>query len=176
MKIMNILKNRSFAACLVAVLCVSLLTPRKADAGLVEYPFILALIEILVIIVPEGTPGGVVGNQLLTAVEGAALANSEGNRPKEISRLGKVIGLAEALMGITSSCGDACGALRGDLQQVIGIAANLKSLALGVVASCHPNGVIQGNEQCDPLAVPTGCPVLILPSFCSDECQCVLTP
>ncbi len=31
---------------------------------------------------------------------------------------------------------------------------------------------VSKGEQCDPLAVPTGCPVTTIPTFCSEECLC----
>ena len=100
---------------------------------------------------------------------------SEGDRAKEIGSLSQAIGAAEAVMGMTSSC-NTCDELRTVLQQVIGRAAILKSQALGVTGACDPDGVIRGGEQCDPLAVPTGCQVLTVSSFCSDERQCEPTP
>ncbi len=151
--------------------------PQKAAATAVEYAVMLALIIVVCItdvsaseLPQNGAALNAITGQFQVAANAAALANSAGDRAKEISRLSKTIGMAEALMGMTSSC-NTCDELRTHLQQVIGLAALLKSQALGVGA-CSPNGVIQGNEQCDPLAVPTGCPVLTVPSFCNDECQC----
>jgi len=180
MEITKILKTSWFGPWLVAAVCVLVLTPampQKAAATAVEYAVMLALIIVVCItdvsaseLHQNGAALNAITGQFQAAANGAAVANSAGDRAKEISRLSKVIGLASALMGMTSSC-DACVDLRSDLQQIIGLAAVLKSQALGVGA-CSPDGVIQGNEQCDPLAVPTGCPVLTVPSFCNDECQC----
>ena len=166
---------------LVVVLCALVLTwtqPRKATAqGLTEYALILALIAIIAIAAHENPqPWHVIVNQLKTTVEGAQLANSQGNRPGEISGLSKAIGLANSLMVLTSSCDNNCGVLRGYLQQIIGLLAHLSSLLLGVSATCNPNGVIGPNEQCDPLANPTGCESLTFLAFCNDECRCVPIP
>lgn len=179
MKTMKLLKRSWFGPWLVGLLCVLVLvatTPREAAAGLVEYAVILFLTAVVAIVflelegVNQGSP--VVLGQLETAVNGAALANSEGDPHTEITKLSKAMGAAEALMGMTASCDD-CADLRSDLQQIIGLLALLKSQALGVVTTCEPNGVIQGNEQCDPLAVPTGCPTSTTEFiFCNDECQC----
>jgi Flp pilus assembly pilin Flp len=165
-------------------LCALMLTltpPRKAAAqGLTEYALILALIAIIAIAAlqlkenPE--PVVLIVNQLKTAVEAAQLANSQGNRPAEISRLSKAIGLANSLMVLTSSCDSNCGVLRAYLQQIIGLLAHLSSLLLGVSATCNPDGFIGPNEQCDPLANPTGCQSLTLQTFCNDECRCVAIP
>jgi Flp pilus assembly pilin Flp len=178
MKTMKLLKRSWLGPWLVAALCVLVLvatTPREAAAAtLAEYALLLFLITVALIdILPETNPGAhVVFGQLETAVNAASLANSEGDQPKEISRLSKALGAAEALMGMTTPC-DACGELRDVLQQIIGLVALMKSQTLGVASTCNPNGVIQGNEQCDPLAVPTGCPVNPVQAvFCNDECQC----
>jgi hypothetical protein len=121
----------------------------------------------------QHTGAQMVFDQLQAAVEGARLAESEGIHPKEIGQLGKAIGAAEALMGMTSSCGGACDDVRSTFQNIIGILARVKSKLLGISRSCQPNGVIQPNEQCDPLAAPTGCPTSATAFlFCTDECQC----
>jgi hypothetical protein len=176
------IQNARWSKLLIVGFCALMLTwtpPRKAAAqGLTEYALILALIAIIAIAAnqnpDEPEPWQVIVNQLQTAAEAAQLANLQGNRPKEISGLSKVIGLANSLMVITSSCAN-CGVLRGYIQQIIGHAAHLSSLLLGVSANCNPNGVIGPNEQCDPLANPTGCQSLAL-AFCNDECRCVPTP
>ncbi len=118
-------------------------------------------------------PGSqVVVNQLATSVEGARTANMVGNRVAELSRLSKAIGAAEALMGMTSDC-DECGDLRDALQQIIGQAALLKTSAVGASGTCNPNGILQPNEQCDPLAIPSGCLInATAVTYCSDECRC----
>jgi len=186
MKMMQFLKSHWLGPWLVAALCVLVLTPavpQKADATAVEYAVMLALIIVVCVtaVSPLGINSeawGAIGGQFQTAAGGAELANTEGDWPKEISRLSKTIGAAEAMMGLTSSCDD-CGELRNNLQQIIGTASLLKSRAIGVVASCNPNGVIEGNEQCDPIAVPTGCPTSTTQFlFCNDECQCqgIATP
>ena len=181
---MKFLKSHRFGPWLVAALCVLVLTPavpQKAEATAVEYAVMLALIIVVCItdvsaLGINGEAWGAIGGQFQTAAGGAELANTEGNWPKEISRLSKTIGAAEAMMGLTSSC-DNCGELRNKLQQIIGTASLLKSRAIGDVASCNPNGVIQGNEQCDPLAEPTGCPVNTVQAlFCNDECECQAIP
>ena len=78
-------------------------------------------------------------------------------------------------MGMTSAC-DTCDDVRDDLQRILGIAAHLKSEAVGHSGTCQPDGVIGPNEQCDPLALPTGCPISIELTFCSDTCQCEPVP
>ena len=178
MKIAKVLKTSWFGLWLVAALCVMLLTfttPRKAVATSVEYPIMLALIIVVCITattdVSSQNNWSVVGGHLIAAGGDAEEANSVGDRTKEISNLGKAIGTAEALMGITTSC-DNCDEVRTDLQEIIGLAGLLKSRALGVVSACNPDGVIEPGEQCDPLAVPTGCPATTFESFCSDQCLC----
>ncbi|MGA9721766.1 MAG: hypothetical protein WBQ86_04880 [Candidatus Binatus sp.] len=178
MKIAKVLKTSGFGLWLVAALCVMLLTfttPRKAVATSVEYPIMLALIIVVCITattdVSSQNNWSVVGGHLIAAGGDAEEANSVGDRTKEISNLGKAIGTAEALMGITTSC-DNCDEVRTDLQEIIGLAGLLKSRALGGVSACTPDGVIEPGEQCDPLAVPTGCPATTFESFCSDQCLC----
>ena len=178
MKIARVLKTSWFGPWLVAALCVLLLTfttGRKAEATAVEYAVMLALIIVVcVTAITEKSSQNewtVVGNHLIAAGGDAEEANSVGDRTKEISRLSKAIGAAKALMGITSSCDD-CDEVRTDLQEIIGLAELLKSRALGEVSACTPDGVIEPGEQCDPLAVPTGCPVTTFPTFCSDQCLC----
>ena len=166
---------------LTGFLCIalSILPVPKASAVSVEYAVMLALIIVATIDLAEShLPQGsqVVINQLQTAVEGAQAANMVGNRVAELSRLSKAIGATEALMGMTSDC-DECGDLRNVLQQIIGHAALQKTSVVGASGTCQPNGIIGPNEQCDPLAASTGCPVnTIEPTYCSDECRCELAP
>jgi Flp pilus assembly pilin Flp len=159
---------------LVGLLSVSLLflPVQKASAGLVEYALILVLIAVIAI--DQLPPGSrVLIDQLETSIEGAQAANMVDNRIAEANRLSKASGAAEALLGMTSACSD-CSELRDTLQQIIGQAAALKTAAVGASGSCHPNGTIQPNEECDPLAESTGCPVdTIELTYCSDECRCV---
>jgi hypothetical protein len=155
-----------------------LLLPVKAFADLIEYALVLVLIITAATIgrqvnVPPGWT--VVINQLQTAVEGARAANLIGDGKLEASRLSKALGAGQALMAMTSPC-DQCGDLRNVIQQIIGKVALLKTAVVGASGTCHPNGVLQPNEQCDPLAVPTGCAVSIELTFCSDECTCVPVP
>lgn len=175
MKIARVLKTSWFGPWLVAALCVLLLTfttRRTAEATAVEYAVMLALIIVVcVTAITEKSSQNewtVVGSHLIAAGGDAEEANSVGDRTKEISRLSKAIGAAKALMGITSSCDE----VRTDLQEIIGLAGLLKSRALGGVSACTPDGVIEPGEQCDPLAVPTGCPATTFESFCSDQCLC----
>jgi hypothetical protein len=167
---------------LVGVVCITLLiVPLKAIAGLTEYALILALIAIIAIAalkLPLPPGASLVVDQLSTAVEGARAANIVGNSTTELTRLSKAIGSAQALLGMTAACAE-CGEFRNTLQQIIGQAALLKTRIAGATASCNPNGIVQPNEQCDPLAINTGCPTnAILPLYCSDECTCeiVLVP
>lgn len=175
MKIAKVLKGSRLGQWMVAVLCALLLTctsPRKAEATAVEYAVMLALIIVVCITAMESPAWSPVGDQLKAAANAAQDANSKGNQPKEIAGLSKTIGLAKAMMGITSSCDD-CATVREELQTIIGTASALKAEALNVVGACNPNGVIQGNEQCDPLIMPNGgCPISIEETFCSDECLC----
>ncbi len=151
----------------------------KASAGLIEYGFLLEwLANVIDAISKVEPPQGsqVVIDQLDAAIEGARAANLVGNRVMELSRLSKAIGAAEALLGLTSACTN-CGDLRETLQQIIGQAALLKTSAVGASGACQPNGVIEPNEQCDPLAIPTGCPVnTTAVTYCSDECLCQIVP
>jgi hypothetical protein len=165
-------------------LCIALLVapvPRASATAVVDYGPLLILVVILIstpVSLQSDLPEGwqVVTSQLETAVEGARSANMVGNRVAELSRLSKGIGAAEALLGMTSAC-DECGDLRDVLQQIIGHAALLKTRAVGASGSCQPNGIIGPTEQCDPLAIQTGCPVnTIEPTYCSDECRCELAP
>jgi len=165
------------------LLCIALVVAPvpRASALSIDYAIVLALILLAVIDLtdaqsdlPQGSQ--VVINQLKTAAEGARAANMVGNRAAELSRLSKAIGATEALMGMTSDC-DECGDLRDVLQQIIGHAALLKASVVGASGTCQPNGIIGPTEQCDPLAIQTGCPVnTIEPTYCSDECRCELAP
>ena len=148
----------------------------RASATAVEYTVWLALI--LVACLPlaneAGLPAGsdVVINQLTVAAEGARAANIVGNSTAELTRLSKAVGAAQALLGMTSACSD-CGELRSVLQQIIGMAAVLKVRIVGASGTCNPNGIVQPNEQCDPLAIPSGCPISpTAATYCSDECRC----
>jgi hypothetical protein len=156
--------NSVFRLLVAGVLCVALTaTPvsKASAARLAEYPLLLVLILLAASDMLEQTdvPQGseVVVTQLQAAAEGAQAANIDGNRAVEVSPLSKAIGSAEALMGMTTTCANS-GDIRTTLQQVIGLAALLKTDAVGASASCQPNGVIGPNEQCDPLAAPTRCP------------------
>jgi len=177
--------NRSRANKASRVLVTALLSamlvlpvPQKAYATAIEYTLVVALIAFAADIafarsLPDGS--SVLFGQLEVAVEGARTANMADNRIVELSRLSKAIGAAEALLGMTSACDD-CDELRGVLQEVIGDAAALKASAAGTSGTCHPNGVLEPNEQCDPRATPTGCPVTTELTYCSDECRCVPAP
>jgi hypothetical protein len=170
--------RKSIRSILFGVLLVLLIVP-KAVAGLIEYAIVLALIGALLIVVSDlHVPPGfqTVVNQLQVSVEGARAANIIGDRTTELSRLSKAIGTSDALMGMIASCED-CDSLRAPLQQIIGQVAALRVAAGGGSATCHPNAVIQPNEQCDPLAIPTGCPTnATAPFYCSDECMCQVAP
>jgi Flp pilus assembly pilin Flp len=148
-----------------------LLAPSKALAGLVEYALILALIAILVTIPRVLPPGSTpVLHELQSAVTGAQAANASGNQRQELSHLSKALGLEEALMDMAASC-DTCGDVKADLQELIGLTSKLRARVL-ITPGCKPDGVIAANEECDPLAVPTGCPTDPVPTFCNDMCQC----
>jgi len=172
-------RTNSFCRPLIVVAMCAALTilpvQRASAATMVEYALLLVAVLLLAADVSQtGGPDGsaIVVDQLQVAVEGARAANIIGNRPAEVSRLSKAIGAAEALMGMTARC-ETCGDFRDTLQQAIGLAAFLKTSAVGSSGSCQPNGVIGPNEQCDPLAVPTGCLVGgITVTYCSDECRC----
>jgi Flp pilus assembly pilin Flp len=163
---------------LLGFLLVFVVVP-KAIAGLIEYALILQLIAIIAISVMDAhTPPGfqTVVDQLQVSVDGARAAAIDGDRIAELSRLSKAVGTSDALMGMMAACTD-CDSLRATLQQVIGQLSALRVAAGGGSATCHPNALIQPNEQCDPLAIPTGCPTnATLPIYCSDECTCQVTP
>src|SRR5207248_2634890 len=150
---------------LIAFLCAGLVLspiPRASATAVADYGPLLVLIVILIsapvqqVDLPQGSK--IVTNQLETAVQAARAASLVGNSTAEFSRLSKAIGAAQALMGMTSACSD-CGEVRDILQQIIGQASVLKTRIAGASGSCNPNGIIQPNEQCDPLAIPSGCPV-----------------
>jgi hypothetical protein len=173
--------QRSPGAMLRVLLCAALLlTPvPRATATPVEYDILFALIIVVCLPALEAVdlPSGsaVVIDQLTTAIEGARAANIVGNTSAELSRLSKALGAVQALMGMTSSCSD-CADARAALQQVIGQAALLKTRIIGASGSCNPNGIVQPNEQCDPLAIPSGCAIsLTTVTYCSDECRCEST-
>jgi Flp pilus assembly pilin Flp len=152
-----------------------MLAPIKVLAGLVEYSIILALIAIIVIAIEALPPGSkTVVQQLQTSVTAAQSANDSGNQKQELSNLGKAIGTTQALMGMTGYCGDsdACGDVRNTLQEIIGLTSKLRARLVKSPNGCNPDGVIARNEQCDPLASPTGCPTSPFPSFCDDACLC----
>lgn len=166
---------------LVALLCVALFAlpvPRASAVSLAEYALLLGLIAIFGAEFQPAPGSGVVIDQLVAAVEGARAASIVGNSTAELSRLSKAAGAAQALLGMTASCSD-CTDARTALQQIIGRLAFFKTSIIGASGSCNPNGIVQPNEQCDPLAINTGCPTnATLPLYCSDECTCeiVLVP
>jgi len=163
---------------LVALLCAALIAlpiPRASAVSLAEYPLLLTLILILADEVQSAgvTPGSkVVIDQLVLAVEGARAAAIVGNSTAELSRLSKAAGAAQAILGMTASCSD-CTDARATLQQIIGRLALFRTSIVGASGSCNPNGIVQPNEQCDPLAPTTGCPTNTIElTYCSDECIC----
>jgi len=135
MTIITIPRGHWFKPCLVALcaLVLTSMTPRKAAAQeLDEYGLLAGLITIVQgemddivqepdIHLPLGHLSSKLHDDFLAALEG----HLEGDRAQEIAYLGRVDGVATALMGMTSPC-DVCGELREDLQQVIDIAADLK--------------------------------------------------
>src|SRR5579862_3653184 len=137
------IKSRKSIA--VAMMCAALAilpVQRVSAVALAEYGLLLGLIAAaLDTFVPadlvEGS--GIVVDQLQAAAEGARAANLIGNRATEVSRLSKAIGAAEALLGMSARCGN-CSDFRNTLQQVIGVAALLKTSAVGASGSCQPNG------------------------------------
>ncbi len=185
MTMMKILTDTWFGPWLVAGLCVLIVIPalpQKGEATLIELLVTIAVIAVLVDEEPfapnPGDAWGVLGNQLQTSVAGAIDADSNGDEPKVFINVVKALGAAEAMMGMTSSCNTStCDHKRSLLQQIIGGLASVKSSLLGVSSTCNPNGVVQGNEQCDPSAVPNGCPTGTTERlFCNDECQCQVSP
>jgi hypothetical protein len=172
-------KNSWIKRSLAAVLCAGLVTatfPRKAAADLTEYALLLVLISLAAITVAPNVdpkPWGVIGGHLQAAATAAQNANVGGDRSTEIGRLGETIGGATAMMALTSSCDSSCDGARENLQATIGIAAFLKSVAVGTVtASCNPDGIVEAGEQCDPTATPSGCPATTVGTFCDSECLC----
>jgi hypothetical protein len=158
----------SWRRAVVCAVALTLVTVGKAVAAtLAEYGLLLALIAIAI---PLGLEGQAPLHQLQTAIEAAQAANATGNQRQELSHLSKAIGLEEALMAINASCG-ACGDLEADLQELIGLTSKLRARVL-ITPGCKPDGVVAANEECDPLAVPTGCPTGSIPTFCNDLCQC----
>jgi len=151
----------------------------KAFADLIEYTLVVALIAFAATVgfeVALPTGSSVVMGQLQASIERARAAHVSGDRSAEVSNLSKTAGAAEALIGMSSAC-DNCSELRDTLQQITGRIALLKTEAVGASGTCHPNGVIQPNEQCDPLVTPFGgCPVGTALTYCSDECRCEQAP
>ncbi len=175
MSFISILKRYSIFRWLVGALCAVLLVstmPKQAAAqDIAEYALLAAFISLILVSTVVGTGGfNNAKLRLADSADAAAQANREGDRPKEIGKLGKVNGAAHAMLGMTSSCDDTCDEVRGDLQDVVGITAVLKARAVGHSSDCVVNGVVGFNEECDPMAVPTGCGFRT--SFCDDECQC----
>ena len=170
-------KCRPVRPLLIALLSASLLVApvQKASADLIEYALVVALIAFAATVGSklDLPPGSVfVLRQLRTAVEGARAANIVGDPAAEHSRLSKAAGATEALLGMTADCED-CSQLQDTLQQILGHVALLKTSIVGVSGTCNPNGIVQRNEQCDPLAIPSGCPTTRGGvTYCSDECRC----
>jgi len=157
MELTKTLKTSWFGLWLVGVLCVLVLTlvmPHEAAATAVEYSVLLALIIVVCIndivaseVPQDGRDLHALASQFQAAAFGAGLANSSRNRAQEISGLNETTATAEALMDLTSSC-ETCDQLRTHLQQIIEVAASLKSQAHKVAHACHPDGVSQRGEHC----------------------------
>jgi Flp pilus assembly pilin Flp len=156
---------------------VLLLAPIKAVAGLIEYALILTLVAILVVVALQLPPGATtVTRQLQSTVLTAQAANNGGNKSQELSNLSKAIGLEEALRGMIATCdSSACSAAAADLQELVGLTAKLRARLL-TTPGCKPDGIVESNEICDPLATPTGCPTVPVPTFCTDTCDCAELP
>jgi hypothetical protein len=148
------------------------LAPTKVLATAIEYAVMLALIPILNVFAGRGLPPGSIAviHELQSAITAAQAANAGGHPRKELSHLSKALGLEEALMDMAASC-DTCGEVTADLQELIGLTSKLRARVL-ITPGCTPDGVIASNEECDPLAAPTGCPTGPIPTFCTDTCQC----
>jgi len=165
---------------IVATLTLTLVVVGKAVAAtMVEYALLLVAVLLLAATSFE-QPGSrnhnaivTIQDHLATAAQDAAFFHLHGDRSKEIVALTKALGAANGLVGLTSTCRD-CGDAQTDLQQIIQLADRLKARA--VLNACNPNGIVDGQEACDPSANPTGCPILTLPSFCNDDCECVGVP
>ena len=158
-----------------SVLALTLIVTGKAiAASMVEYALLLVAVLLLAATVQSSPPPneGFVNvlSHLQAASEGAAQAHLNGDRHGELAGLAKTTGAVHALLGMTASCDD-CGDVRSDLQQISQIVLGLKD-SLRAAASCNPDGVVSANEQCDPLADPTGCPIRTFPTFCDENCQC----
>lgn len=155
-----------------------LLLPLKAiAASMVEYALLLVAVLLLAASTYQQVPPGwsVVIGHLQADVVAARDANQEGDQVNELINLSKAIGATRALLGMTVAC-DGCGTARTTLQEILGRLSRLKTEAVGASESCHPNGLVQPNEQCDPTASPTGCPVTTELTFCDDTCRCVPVP
>jgi hypothetical protein len=184
---MRLLRQPWFGPLLVALLVVGLLVPTMPYEATSQTDdddddMSGGALAVLLLAVGGAVAGEVYGpnrlaaqrafDQLSTAAAGAIVAESGRDRPQELSRVSQAIGAAEALMGMTPSC-DTCDDVKSSLQHVVGILARAKSKLTGHTTSCQPNGIIQPKEQCDPLAVPTGCSTSSTPAlFCNAECQC----
>src|SRR5436190_6349392 len=172
---MNAKRMRSLFTGFLSIALLVQPIPKASAVSLAEYPVLLVLILFLSDAAAEAPippAWQTVAAQLQTAVEGAKAANVVGDSTTELTRLSKAIGAAQALIGMTASCGD-CNELRNDLQKIIGLATLLRTRIVGASSTCGPNAIVQRNEQCDPLAVPTGCPTSpTAATYCSDECRC----
>jgi hypothetical protein len=167
----------------VAAACVFVLTlaiaAKALAVSMAEYALLLALIAVaLTVTLPLPVPPNAHGlhaaaSHLQAYAEGAAVAHLNGKRSKESAALGKVLGGAKAMLAVTSTC-SADDELTTRLQQIQQVATQLKARAAH--PTCKPDGVVGDKEQCDPLAHPTGCPILTLPSFCNDDCACAAVP
>ena len=156
-----------------------LIAGKALAASMAEYGLLLALIAVVCISAisvppaPDGHGLHAAATHLQAYAEGAALAHLNGKHGKESAGLGKVLASAKAMLATTTTC-SAYDALTPKLQQIMQVATQLKARAAH--PTCKPDGVVSAKEQCDPLANPTGCPILILPSFCNDDCICAPVP
>ncbi len=163
-----------------ATLALPLVVVGKAvAASMVEYALLLVAVLLLAATSYEGPSApnhqGIVTlqNHLQTDAQEAAFFHLHGNRRKEITALGKTLAAANGLVGLASTCTD-CADAEADLQLIVRLASELQARAQQ--NACNPDGVVDGQEACDPSANPSGCPILVLPSFCNDDCECAIVP
>ena len=159
-----------FAAGSALLLSLTIATKAIA-ASMVEYALLLFAVLIVAASSIPRPAADRVKERLVTSVENASLAAEAGDRSTELAWIGSATGATHALIGFAASCQEEnCETVRDMGQEILGLLARRKSALVG--GSCG-NGVIEGLEQCDPSAVPTGCETTTAASYCSTECQCV---
>ena len=106
---MNAKRMRSLFTGFLSIALLVQPIPKASAVSLAEHPVLLVLLLFLSHAAAEAPippAWQTVAAQLQTAVEGAKAANVVGDSTTELTRLSKAIGAAQALIGMTASCGD----------------------------------------------------------------------